>query len=215
MSDRNITTLIRDEETLADFAEGRLDAAARATVESWLAQDEAAFDMVVLARSLMEEEAKLMGGRLPVPAAQLAARDRAQSMFRESVKSVVFRLVQDALDLVDGLAASRWAPVAAPSVRGDAGVCDGRDLWEGRIEAGDDTLVIEVERTESGALIAAGVDNAVGAQIVLLDGDDVVTLRPATAEPAELAEVGAGSFRVEIRRDGQTTGRASVVLEAA
>ncbi len=214
MSDHATTKLIHDEETLANFVEGRLDDAASAEVEAWLASDEVAFDTVVLARSLMDEEAKLVGGRLPVPAAQAVARDRAKALFQESLKSVVFRLVRGALDLVDNLAVGEWAPVAAPSVRGDSDG-DGRDLWEGRIPAGDDTLTIEVERTGAGALIAAGVDNAAGAQIVLLRDGAVVTLRPATAEPAELAEVEAGSFQVEIRRDGETTGRASVVLQAA
>ena len=214
MSDQT-TTIIRDEETLADFVEGRLDSAANEQVQAWLAEDSVAFDTVVLARSLMEEESKLMGARLPTPAARSAAARRAQGLFKESLKAAVFRLVQGALDLLDDATAGQWAPVAAPAVRGAGAENGDRDLWEGRIPAGDDTLTIEVERTDSGALIAAGVDNAAGAQIVLLRDEDVVTLRPATAEPAELAEVTAGSFHVEVRRDGRTTGRAAVVLKAA
>ena len=214
MSDLESGQLILDDETLADFVEGRLDAAASAQVEAWLATDDMAFDTVVLARSAMDEEGKLVGARLPAPAAQAVARDRAKALFQESLKAVIFRFAKGALDLVDNLAAGHWAPVAAPAVRGD-GVGDGRDLWAGRIPAGDDTLTIEVERTLSGALIAAGVDNAAGAQIVLLRQGAVVTLRPATVEPAELGEVQAGSFHVEVRRNGKTTGRAAVVLQAA
>lgn len=215
MSDRSTAMLIRDEESLADFVEGRLDAATAAQVQAWLAEDSDAFDAVVLARSLMDEESKLMGARLPVPAAQLTAQERAKALFSESPVAAVFRFVQGALDLIGGGASGVWAPVAAPAVRGQGGGPDGRDLWAGRIQAGEDTLLVEVERTAAGALIAAGVDNAARAQVVLLRDDSVVTLRPATVVPAELAQVEAGRFHVEVRRGGRTTGRASVVLEAA
>jgi len=207
-------TLIRDEETLADYVEGRLNSSAAAQVQAWLVEDDAAFDAVVLARSMMDEEAALMGARFPQGSSQAAARERAQSLFRPTLTAAVFRLVQGALDLVDELVSGQWAPVAVPAVRGD-GATDGRDLWEGRIPAGDDMLHVEVERTEQGALIAAGVASAEGAQVALLLNGELICLQPATVEPAELAEVGAGRVRLEIRRNGQVVGGAEVALRAA
>ena len=120
-------------------------------MQAWLAEDDAAFDAVVLARSMMDEEAALMGARFPQGSSQAAARERAQSLFRPTLTAAVFRLVQGALDLVDELVSGQWAPVAVPAVRGD-GATDGRDLWEGRIPAGDDMLVRFGELVEQAKL---------------------------------------------------------------
>ena len=214
MSNVENAIIVRDEETLGDFVDGRLDEGARAQVQAWLAEDEAAFDAVVLARSLSEAEAALMGSAFPRGARQRSAAERAKALLRPSGLKAVFRLVQGALDLVEPLVQGRWTPVMAPAVRG-AGDGEGRDLWTGCVGAGRDALTIEVERTGEGAVIAAGVEGPEGAQLALLRSGAMVALRPATTEPVDLAEVAAGEFQVELRRSGDVVASAAVVLEAA
>ncbi len=214
MSNEGKAIIVRDEETLGDFVDGRLDDEGRAQVQAWIAEDEAAFDAVVLARSLSEAEAALMGGAFPRGARQRSAAERAKALLQPSALKAVFRLLQGALELVEPLVEGGWAPVAAPAVRGDEGG-EGRDLWAGRTGAGRDALTVEVERTGEGAVIAAGVQGPEGAQLVLLRDGAVIALRPATAEPVEVAEVAAGEFLVELRRSGAAVARAAVVLEAA
>lgn len=210
-----IDDVFRSEELLADFVEGRLDAASSEQVQVWLAENERAFDAVVLARSLIEEERALAGAPFPVTNAQRAGRDGAKALFKApGGLRAVFRLLGDALDLIESFGGD-WAPVPAPAVRGGGeGPCD-RDLWAGAVRAEDLTLRVEVERTEGGAVIAAGVDRPEGAQVALLRDDGIVSLCPATKEPAELAEVGEGAYFVEVRRGGEALGRVAVGLEAS
>lgn len=214
MSKRGKESIVRDEETLGDFVDGRLDEVGRAQVQAWLAEDEAAFDAVVLARSLSDAEAALVGGAFPQGVRQRSAAERAKALLRPGALKAVFRLLQGALELVEPLVEGAWAPVEAPAMRGDQGG-GGCDLWAGRTGLGRDALTVEVERTDGGAVIAAGAQRPEGAQLALLQAGSVIAVRPATVEPAELAEVTAGEFSVELRRSGSPVASAAVVLEAA
>ena len=207
-----------DEEHLADFVDGRLQAAERDTVATHVEACDTCFDVVVLTRAAVEEERALAGAPFPVTAAQRAARERARALYSPPLSvRAVFRLVRDALDLVRE-AGAQWTPVAAPAVRGgEAG--DGRDLWQARVRVDDLDLALEVERSGEGAVIAAGLTGADGAEapagtsVALVREGSLLAFQPATAEPADLAEVGPGEFRVEVRRDGEVAGHAIVALE--
>ncbi len=209
-----------DEEHLADFVEGRLGADERQSTATHVEACDTCFSVVVLTREVMAEERALAGAPFPVTAAQRVARERAKALYSPPLSiRVVFRLVKDALDLVR-TAGAEWAPVAAPAVRGgEAG--DGRDLWQARVRVSDLDLALEVERSREGCVIAAGLTAAGGGEapagtaVALVRDGSLVAFQPATAEPADLAEVGPGEFRVEVRRDGHLEGHATLALEEA
>ena len=219
MAHDHSTTTCPDAERIADFAEQRLDAALHETVDAHLAACDGCFDQVVHVRWAIEQERALVGAPFPVTPAERSARERARALFSEPLGRAVFRLLKGALELVSTTGAS-WEPVAVPAVRG-AGDADARDLWEAAFPAGELSLRIEVERTGAGCVVAAGIaapggaEAPAGTSVALLRDGTVVALQPATAEPADLAEVGPGAFAVEVRRDGGTLGRAELHLQAA
>ena len=214
-------TCCPDEERLADFAEDRLDAAAREAVDTHLQACDNCFEVVVLTREAICEERAWARSPSLVTVAERAARERARSLFapRLDVRAV-FRLVRGALDLVRSAGAA-WEPVAVPAVRGGEARGDGRDLWEASASVAGLDLRLEVERTGSGCVIAAGLTAPGGAaapagtSLALVSGGRLLAFQPATEEPADLAEVGAGEYRVEVRRGDEVAGHATLSLEEA
>jgi len=219
MSNATTHTSCLDDERLACFVEEILPAAQRVDVDTHLSACDDCFERVAVARWVVLKERALAGAPFPVTLAERRARDRAKGLFRAPAGArAVFRLLRGALDLVQ-FTGPAWSPVAAPAVRGD-GEGDDQDLWEVRTQLGDYTLRVEVERTGSGCVIAAGVATGTGeppsgTAVALVRDGALLSLQAATSEPADLAEVGPGRFRVEVRRDGEVTGHAEVVLKAA
>jgi hypothetical protein len=213
-----ITTACPDEERLASFVDGLPGGTDRESVVAHVDDCGDCLDRVVMARFADEQERSLVGAAFPTGMAQRAASDRAKALFRGApVLEAVFRLGRGALEVIRS-AGVEWAPVAAPAVRG-ASESDSKDLWETSAEVGGLRLSLEVERTGAGCVIAAGVasldgtDPPAGTSLALVRDADLIALQPASAEPADLAEVGPGRFHVEVRRDGSPTGHATLRLD--
>jgi len=214
-------TCCPDEERLADFTEGRLDAQDRATLETHLEGCDTCFEVVVLTREAMQAELAYAGSPALVTIPERAAREKVKALFAPKLgMRAVFRMVRGALDLVRS-AGAEWAPVAVPSVRGGATDGAGLDLWESKVRVGELDLQLEVERSGEGCLIAAGLttrggtEAPAGLSVALVTEGKLLAFQPATGEPSDLAEVGAGEYRIEIRRGDEVTGHATLALEDA